>query len=452
MKKYEELSKLIIENVGGKSNITGFVHCVTRLRFTLSDETLAKDEILKNTKGILSVIKSGGQYQIVIGNHVTDVYQEISNQLGSDQIELTEIGEANTKKGAGKIILDIVSNIFIPILPILCASGIIKGVNVLASFLGLYKKDSSFFLLFNAIGDTLFYFFPVFLGYTSAKKFGLKPLVGMGIGAMLCYPKINGVDMNFLGYAMKVSYTSTVLPVIVLCALAAPLEKFLDKRLPSVVKSFLSPIITFLIIITFGYIFIGPSVNFIAKGISSILQAFYNFNPVIAGFFVAAIWSVLVMFGVHAPFMMLLIMNIIGGTPEGLYAAISAQSFAITGTILGIWLKTKDKDLKSTSLGAWIPGVFGVTEPALYGILIPRIKYFVISCIASGIGGAYLSLMGIKAYQMAGMGVFRIPAFMEPGNVSYSMTHVIIGYAIALAAAGIPTYIMFKDKLSKNEI
>ena len=442
MSQYEKLAKNIIDNIGGKENVKGFIHCVTRLRFTLADVGLANDEMVKNIDGVISLVKSGGQYQIVIGNHVADVYDEVCHQLDMNNSDLSE---NNEKKKIGEMILDIVQNVFTPILPILCASGLIKGLNVLAATLGLYASDSSFYTLFNSMGDTLFYFFPMFLGYTSANKFGLKPFVGMGIGAMLCYPAINGVDMNFFGYEMSVTYTSTVLPVIVLCAFAAPLEKLFDKKLPSAVKSFLSPMFTLLIVVSLGYVVIGPAVNSVAVFISDILQGLYAFSPVLSGFVVAALWSILVVFGVHGPFMMLLVMNIINGTPDGLYAVVSVQSFAVTGTIFGIWLKTKDTKLKSVSLGSWITGIFGVTEPAIYGILLPRIKYLVITCISAGFAGAYLALMGIKAYQMAGMGIFRIPAFFEPGNVTSSTIHVVVGYAIAMVISGVTTYVLFKD-------
>lgn len=449
MKNYNGLANSIIQYVGGKENVDGLVHCVTRLRFTLKDVSKVEVDKLDDLEGVISTLNSGGQFQVVIGNEVADVYDEVCKQLDLNPKNSPLDAKKKSKRTIGATILDIVSTVFTPILPVLCASGMIKGLNVLAVFSNLYAQDSSWFTLFNGLGDALFLFFPIFIGYTSALKFGMKPLLGMVMGAMLCYPTLNGSELNFFGNNFTVSYTSTVLPIIALCALGAPLERFLDKKLPVAVRSFLSPLLVLLVIVPLGFLLIGPVVNTIAFGISTVLSGVYNFNPVIAGFIIASLFSVLVVFGIHGPLMMLLIMNIMNGTPDGIYAVISAQSFAITGVLLGIWLRTKNNKLKSISLGAWLTSIFGVTEPGIYGILLPRIKFFVISCIGAGFGGAYLALMGIKAYQMAGMGVFRIPAFFESGNVSYSLTNVLIAYAISLGFSFVVTYSLFKDE--KNE-
>ena len=450
MTKYKQLATSIIQYVGGKDNVVELIHCVTRLRFTLEDVSKVDSEKLRQLDGVISTLNSGGQYQVVIGNQVADVYAEVCKEIGQGAEVLATRNQPKKKKSIWEIILDVVSNVFTPILPVLCAAGMIKGLNVLAVFLNVYGKDSSWYTLFNGLGDALFFFFPIMIGYTAAVKFKLKPLVGMVMGAMLCYPSLNGAELNFFGSAFTVSYTATVLPIIVLCAIAAPLERFLDSKLPLAVRSFLSPLLVLLIVVPLAYLFIGPLVNSIAVGISGVLNSLYGFNPVIAGFIIASLFSVLVVFGVHGPLMMLLIMNIMGGTPDGIYAVISAQSFAISGTLLGIWLKTKDSQLKSVSFGAWLTSIFGVTEPAIYGILLPKIKYFVVSCIGAGLGGAYLALMGIKAYQMAGMGIFRIPAFLEPQNVSYSLTHVLIAYAISIIFCFVVTFIIFKDEKSED--
>lgn len=452
MGKYDALANQIVKYVGGKDNVQGVIHCVTRLRFTLVDESKVDKTELDKLDGVISSLSSGGQFQVVIGNQVADVYQAVIQLLGLENSKAIAGANADNAKGLWTIILDIVSNVFTPILPILCASGMIKGLNVLASYAHLYEQDSSWYVMFNGFGDALFFFFPIFIGYTSAKKFGLKPLLGMVMGAMLSYPTLNGSDLNFFGNAFKVSYTATVLPIIVLVAIAAPIEKYLDKKLPIAVRSFLSPLIVMLSVVPIGYLIIGPGVNTVASSIGTILTSIYDFNPVFAGFVIAALYSILVVFGVHGPLMMLLIMNIMSGTPDGIYAVVSAQSFAITGTLLGIWLKTKDKKLKSNALGSWITSIFGVTEPAIYGILLPRIKFFIVSCIGAGFGGAYLALMNIKAYQMAGLGIFRIPAFLEPGNVSYSLTHVLIGYLISIVISFAISFTLYKDENTVGDI
>lgn len=458
MEQYTKLAESIIKYVGGSNNVQDLIHCVTRLRFTLIDKNKVEKEKLDNLDGVITSLSSGGQFQVVIGNQVADVYSSVIDQLDSSKTNNVNHDSMSTeteqKQGkemsVGAKILDLVSNIFTPILPVLSAAGMIKGINVLLSYFNLYGTESSWYILFNGIGDALFLFFPIFIGYTSAIKFKLKPLVGMVIGAILCYPALNGADMNFFNFSFTVTYTSTVLPVIVLCALATPLERFFDSKLPLSIRSFISPLLVLLLVVPIGYLAIGPAVNQVALLVGNTLTSIYTFNPIIAGLVVGSLYSVLVMFGLHGPLMMLLIIDIINGNPSGLYAIISVQSFAITGTILGMWFGAKNPKKKSAALGAWVTSLFGVTEPAIYGLLLPKVKYFVVSCIASGIGGAYVAMMGIKAHQMAGMGLFRIPAFFQPNNVQYPLTHILIGYSLALIV-GFVLSIIVNRKEDVNE-
>ena len=272
MKKYEELVNFIIKNVGGKENILNVTHCVTRLRFQLKDESKANDEVLKSNNGVITVMHSAGQYQVVIGNHVGDVYKELIEQLDIKE----SIEPAKKKMGFKEKALDLVSGIFMPSLSVLCACGMIKGLNTILSFAGLYAADSDLYLLINAIGDCFFYFFPIVIGYNTAKKIGMNPYTGMIIGAALCYPAINGVDLTLFGLNINVSYTSTVLPVVITCFLAAPIEKGLNRVLPSVIRSFMTPTIVLLVSVIIGFIVIGPIVNVASEAVSNALLAVYG--------------------------------------------------------------------------------------------------------------------------------------------------------------------------------
>lgn len=194
MGKYKQLAQDIIKNVGGKENINGLTHCITRLRFKLKDESIANDDVLKNMGDIVTVMKSGGQYQVVIGNHVEAVYKDVV-----EIIDLDNLNTSSETKKSGNILdkgIDIISGIFQPVLGIMAACGMLKGLNALFVALGLYSATSGGYMVINAAGDALFTFLPLFLGYTSAKKFGLKPMLGLALGAAMCYPAIQGSSIS----------------------------------------------------------------------------------------------------------------------------------------------------------------------------------------------------------------------------------------------------------------
>lgn len=441
MAKYTNLAKTIIANVGGKENINGLTHCVTRLRFNLKDETKANDEIIKNIDGVVTLIKSAGQYQVVIGNHVPEVYAEVC------QIAGISAGTANDIKPDMSIkdkIFDMITGIMMPSIAIMCASGILQGLNIILSQMGLYTAESSYYILLNAIGQAFMFFFPIFLGYNTAVKIKLNPFLGMVIGAAICHPTINGVDLNLFGLTMNNTYTSTVLPVIFMVLLAKPVNDFFEKIFPDVIKTFLVPMLVLLIIVPVGYVVIGPFANSIGNGISGVLQSAMTWSPVLAGIIIGAGWQIFVMFGIHSALLIPSIMNLMSGQPDIFMALIGGVSFSQTAVVLAIWLKTKDKKLKSIALPAWISGIFGITEPAIYGVTLPRIKMFVISCIGGAAGGAVLGLLKVKCLTMAGMGVFALPGFIDPNNPG-NFIGVLIAIGVALAVGFILAFIIFKD-------
>lgn len=443
MSKYEGLAKDIIRNVGGKENIVSLVHCVTRLRFQLKDESKANDDAIKSMNGVVTLMKSAGQYQVVIGNHVPDVYAEVCKLAGIQGT--VEAPKKNMKLSAKA--LDLISGIFAPGLAVLCASGMIKGFLALFVFLGWVVDGGGTYQLFNAIGDALFYFFPIIIGYTSSLKFGLKPLLGLTLGAALVYPAIQGVDLEIFGFVVNASYSSTVLPIILITAFAAQLERFFDRIVPDVVKTFITPMLVMVIAIPLGFMVIGPIANSVSSMIANGISAGYAVSPVLVGLLLGGIWQILVIFGVHMGVVMLAIVGLMAGNTDPLLALIFGVSFAQTAVVFAIWLKTKDAKLKAIALPAWISGIFGVTEPAIYGVTLPRIKFFIISCIGGALSGAFFGLTGLVMQRMAGMGVFAIPGFIhaDAALTPGIMMNVAIGTFIAVAFSFIATFVMFKD-------
>lgn len=448
MVKYEELVNFIIKNIGGKENVISLTHCVTRLRFQLKDESKANDEVLKANDGIITVMHTAGQYQIVIGNHVGDVYETILPKLGLSG----EVVETKNKTSIKDKFVDLVSSIFMPAIGMLCACGMIKGLNTILSFAGIYSSTSGLYTLIDAIGDSIFYFFPVIIGYTSAKKFKLTPFVGMVIGLALCYPTINGADLSIVGIQMNVSYTSTVLPVILTVAVAAPMERLLNKYIPDVVKSFLTPMIVILLSTILGYMIIGPVANTVAGWLSDGVLSLYSISPVLAGIVFGGLWQVFVVFGVHITFIVLAIMNLAAGHPDPILSLQAFVAFSQTAVVLAIFLKTKQKKLKSICFPAIISGVFGVTEPAIYGITLQRLPMFVISCIGGSLSGAYAAFAGLKYQQMAGMGIFEIPAMFPQNGTGAAMFQCVIASAFAIIPTFIAAYVFYRDDHKEDNV
>ena len=448
MVKYEELVNFIIKNIGGKENVISLTHCVTRLRFQLKDESKANDEVLKANDGIITVMHTAGQYQIVIGNHVGDVYETILPKLGLSG----EVVETKNKTSIKDKFVDLVSSIFMPAIGMLCACGMIKGLNTILSFAGIYSSTSGLYTLIDAIGDSIFYFFPVIIGYTSAKKFKLTPFVGMVIGLALCYPTINGADLSIVGIQMNVSYTSTVLPVILTVAVAAPMERLLNKYIPDVVKSFLTPMIVILLSTILGYMIIGPVANTVAGWLSDGVLSLYSISPVLAGIVFGGLWQVFVVFGVHITFIVLAIMNLAAGHPDPILSLQAFVAFSQTAVVLAIFLKTKQKKLKSMCFPAIISRVFGVTEPAIYGITLQRLPMFVISCIGGSLSGAYAAFAGLKYQQMAGMGIFEMPAMFPQNGTGAAMFQCVIASAFAIIPTFIAAYVFYRDDHKEDNV
>lgn len=471
MGKYHELAKEIVKNVGGKENIAGLVHCITRLRFTLKDESEAKDDVLKAMEGVVTVMKSGGQYQVVIGNHVPEVFEDVMAL-----IDLKEGGGQAEEAKSGKLLdraIDVVSGIFQPILGIMAACGMLKGLNTLFVAVGLYGAECGGYLIINAAGDALFTFLPLFLGYTAAKKFGLKPMLGLAIGGAMCYPGIQAgtlsagleplygllegtmfaspVYIDFFGIpVISVDYTGTVIPVILAVWFASKCEKFFNKFIPDLVKFFFVPMLTLLITLPVSVIFLGPVATFGSTLISEFTLAIRGFSPLLAGAVVGFTWQILVIFGMHWGFIPVYINNVMTLGYDNVMMPFFACTFATSAVVLAIFFKTKDKKLREMAVPNFISGIFGVTEPAIYGILLPLKKPFIISCIAGGIGGAFYGHFNFRKFILGGMGIFELPNMMNPDGTMGNIVVAFAGIAISMAVGFLLTLLLYKDKKEEN--
>lgn len=470
MGKYELLAKEIVKQIGGEDNVISLTHCITRLRFRLKDEKKANDDVLKGMDGIVTVMKSGGQYQVVIGNHVPVVYEEVMKLLPLEE-QSTE--EAVEQGNVFNRMIDILSGIFQPILGIMAACGMIKGLNALFVALGFYTNTCGGHRMLDAIGDGLFFFLPIFLEYTAAKKFGLKPMLGLVIGAILCYPSLqtgmfsvegdplytlfagsmfeSKIYLDFFGIPIiGMDYTSTVIPVIFIVYFASKCERFFNRLIPDLVKFFFVPMLTLLVVIPVGFIIIGPIVSFSSTIISERVMAVRNVSPMLAGAIVGLIWQILVIFGLHWGFIPVYINNIMTYGYDNVMMPFFACTFATSAVVLAIFFKTKDKKLKEMALPNFVSGIFGVTEPAIYSILLPLKKPFIISCIAGGIGGGFYGAFNFRKFMMGGMGIFEFPAMIEPDGGMGNLMVAFAGVGITMVIAFVATLLLYQDKEKKE--
>lgn len=465
--KYEQLAKDIIKNVGGKENVNSLTHCVTRLRFKLKDEGKANTEVLKKMDGVVTVIQSGGQYQVVIGNHVPDVYADVTAVGGFAAASDSEEA-SNEKISLFNRFIDMISGVFAPTLGVLCATGMIKGLNALLLAIHAISDKDGTYIILNGIGDSLFYFFPIFLGYTAAKKFKVNEFTGMAIGASMVYPKImaltaaqplfkvlsgtmfeSSVSTTFLGIpVILMDYSSTVIPIIVAMFVASKIEKFFKGIIPDVVKTFLVPFCTLLVVVPLTFLAIGPVSTWAGKLLGAITAAIYNFSPIAAGLFIGAFWQVFVIFGLHWGLVPIAINNLSTLGYDSVLALSIAASFAQTGVVGAILLKTKNKKLRSIAIPAFVSGIFGVTEPAIYGITLPRKKPFVLSCIGASIGGAIIGFFGSKGYMIGGMGIFALPSYIGPNGMDKGFYGMAIAMVVGLVVGFV---LMLFTKLEEEE-
>lgn len=465
MGKYHDLAEKIIANVGGKENINSVTHCITRLRFKLKDEGKANEDVLKNMDGVVTIMKSGGQFQVVIGNHVPLVYADVLEVAGITG----EATEEDAEKGnIFNRLIDLISGCFQPFLGALTACGMLKGFNALFLYLKLYEAGSGTDLFLTAAGDCIFYVMPVAIGLTAARKFKVADFTGIAIGMAMVYPTIQAsalgtgkpimtlfantilespVFIKVFGLPIIANnYTSSVVPVILVIWFASIIQKLAKRIIPEMVQTFLVPMFTILISVFFGFLIIGPIITFLTNILGSGFTALYEFSPILMSVTVGFFWQVLVIFGLHWSLIPLAMINLSTLGFDTILAASFSASFAQTAVVLAMFFKLKDKKLKELAIPAVISGIFGVTEPAIYGLTLPKKKPFVISMIGAAIGGLITGLLGAKSFIMGGLGAFGFVNHIDTAsNDISSMVTQFIAVGVAMVFSFVATMLFWKD-------
>ncbi|OMF85120.1 PTS transporter subunit EIIC [Paenibacillus sp. FSL R7-0337] len=454
--KIEKTASEVLKAVGGKDNITTVTHCMTRLRFNLKDESIPNAEDIKKIPGVLGTVNAGGQFQIVIGQTVDQVYKSLTSKGGmANVIEADEDSVKQKKqitlKSIGSAVLDAIAGCLTPLIPLLLAVSMFKLlVAVLGqNMLNVLNESSDLYTLLTLVGDAGFYFFPVVVGYTAAKKFGATPVLAMFLGGIMIHPTIidiatKGTAFSVLGIPSKIqNYSSTILPVIMSVWVMSYIEKFIKKHLPNTLKSILAPSLTIFIMLPIALTVLGPVGSFLGSYISNGLLGLSGVTGFLGVAIIAALYEFLVISGMHLVLITTLILAFSTNGHEALVmpAAIAA-SLAVAGMCLGAGLRIKEREQRNLSVGFFVAAIIGgVTEPGLYGVGMRYKRPFIGMIIGGFAGGLYAGLTGVTAYTFIPVASF-LSVFGFVGGPMSNLVNGIISAVIAFIVSTIATYFL----------
>ncbi|MBC9130944.1 PTS glucose transporter subunit IIA [Frischella sp. Ac48] len=454
--KNQALAELIIQHVGGKDNVISLVHCATRLRFVLKDDAKADEDNLKKQIGIITVVKSGGQFQVVIGNHVADVYSDIM-QLANFNDKNTPDTPSGKKIGIFSRLIDLVSGIFIPTLAIIVAGGILKGIIEFLVVISVIQPNTPTFNFLFAIADAPFYYLPIILGFSAVKKFGGNPYVGLALGGALVHPVIGGMMKGALSFNTEffsipinlIPYASSVFPIILASWFYCLLERNFNKVLHDSFKKFISPLLGILITVPLTFAVIGPVVSFICDHVATGIIYVYHLNPIVASMILAAAWQVMVIFGIHWGLVPFIMNNITLYQQDFMLPILFPAVFAQVGAVLAVMLRSKDKQFKALANSSVLSGIFGVTEPAIYGVNLPLKRPFIIGCLSATIGGAIVGYYHSVIYSFSFISIFAFLQLIPREGIDQRFYAVVIGSIASFSLSAIVTYCfgIAKDKV-----
>ncbi|NEG60308.1 PTS beta-glucoside transporter subunit IIABC [Pantoea agglomerans] len=441
--EYHTLAQDILSHIGGRENIVSLVHCATRLRFKLKDNHKADAEGLKKNPGVIMVVESGGQFQVVIGNHVHDVWVAVRTEAGLTD-EPSSVKEEDAV--AGNLLsrlIDIVSGIFTPFIGVLAASGILKGLLALAVVCGWLSVQSGTYKIWFAASDALFFFFPLVLGYTAGKKFGGNPFITMVIGGALTHPTMiaafnasqQSVAMTdaFLGIPVTwFNYSASVIPIILAAWVSCWLEKQSSRRLPASMKNFFAPLICLSVTVPLTFLVIGPLATGLSQMLANGYQWIYALAPWLAGAALGALWQVCVIFGLHWGLVPLMINNLAVLGHDSMLPMLLPAVMGQVGAALVVFLRSRDARQKMLAGSSVTAGIFGITEPAVYGVNLPLRRPFIFGCVAGAIGGAIVGFSSTHVYSFGFANIFTIAQMIPPGGVDSTLWGGIAGTLVAL--------------------
>lgn len=440
VRDYDKLAVDIIKAVGGKENIVKASRCATRLRLVLKETTNEAKENVSNLTGVITVVESGGQFQVVIGTHVGKVFDKVASELNLDSNTI----EDEPKASILNRIIATMSAVFAPFIYILAAAGILQGCLILVNMANPSFSSTGTYEVLSFMSWAPFTFLPIFIAITASKHFKCNAFIAVACCAALVSPTwaeiasriANGESVRFLGISLaETTYTSSVLPPLFLVWILSYVERFVDKKLPEVIKSLFTPFICMIVMVPLTILVIGPLSDSLATGIANGYNYLYNLAPAVAAAVIGGLWQVVVIFGVHWGVTPMCLAN------YDLYGMDTFQAFqtmaviAQAGAVFGVFVKARNKQTKNIALSAGVTGIFGITEPAIYGVNLRFKKPFICGCIAGAIGAVVGSFFNIAYYAYAGLpGLLTVVNSITPDNPK-SIIGMLLGAAISFFGA-----------------
>ena len=457
----------IIAGIGGPDNVRSVLHCITRVRFYLKDESLADDEAVADLDGVIDVAKAGGQYQVVIGPDVVDVYDAVVAQLpdvgaGEQDADVELVERPTTLWGWVKLgfssLIGVITGSMIPVVGMLAASGILKGLLALLMQYEVVTEASNTYHFIDAMSSSMFFFLPIIIGFTAAKRLGADPIVVAIMGGVLCYPSVVDMSKNtddvitvgrtvfnsdFFGIPVSLpagnAYAYSIFPIIVGAWLASKIEPWLKKTLPAVIRPIFGPLIEIFVVSALILLVFGPAVMLVSGGIAAVINAILSFNYTLAGLLIGGFYQCLVIFGLHWAVIPIISSELASPGYSHLNAIVSATMIAQGGGALAVWLRVRDARIKRMAAPATISAFCGVTEPAMYGLNLKYGRIFITASIGGAVGGLLTGLLNVNMWGFTG-GFVGFPSFANPDGMDSSFTGFWIAGAAALLVSFLCTY------------
>ncbi len=449
----KELAVKILELVGGKDNITAVTHCITRLRMTIKDSGIIKEDEIKKLPGVMGVNQVESQYQVILGPKVADVFFEFEPLVGKAKGN----DEQAEKKGIGAMIIDTFTGIFTPILPAIIGAGLLKGVLLFLMFSNVVSAEGDLYRILSIFSDAAYYFLPFLLAASTATHFKCNRYIAMVIAGILVHPDLvtmlsDGTVHRIFGIPItSASYGSSVLPIILSIVLMSYVEKFFAKVVPNILRTILVPLLTIIVMGIVTILLIGPAGTIISNALASNFLNFYVNYGVIAGALFAGFLPLMVMLGIHNGFTPVMVQSIATYGVEYLMGLNVASNSAQAGATFAVFLKTKNKDFKSMSGTAALNAILGITEPALYGVTAKLKRPLIGVCIGGAVGGAIAGFFHVTATGMATGPIIGIPLFIT-GTFIYFVISCAIAFVVAFVFVMITGFEDIKEEEYEEEI
>lgn len=450
--KFKEIATQVLEHIGGKENVSNVTHCVTRLRFNLKDDSKVSIEKLKKVKGVMGCVNKGGQFQVIIGNDVSDVYKELIS-LGNFNSSNGEVKEE--KKGILTTVFDTITGVFTPIIPAIAGCGMLKGFLGLFAALGWISQESQTYYILNFISDSAFYFLPILLAYTAAIKFKTSPYLAMVIGGVLLHPNFSalvsaGEPVKFFGLPVGlIKYGSSVIPIIFIVWLMSYVEKLFNKIIPRAIKLIFLPLLVIGITAPIGLIIIGPFGDIIGGVLANIIMTIDSKAAWALPLIIGGLSPLIIMTGMHYSLFPAVFTQLATLGYQTLIPGMLVSNICQGAAALAVSFKTKNSYLKQLSSSTGITALLGVTEPAMYGVNVKLKKPFYAVLIGGAIGGLYAGITAVKVFTPGGSGILGIAAYIGPEILN--VVNILIGCAIGFVATFVITWIIgFEDEVEES--